>query len=57
MATMPKTIGIFAGLLTKEGKLRLQRRIEKDSIIPGPGIISGQEEWAANFVGCPYLFC
>ena len=35
MATMPKTIGVFAGLLTREGKLRLQRRIEKDSLIPG----------------------
>ncbi len=31
----PKTIGVFAGLLTREGKLRLQRRTEKDSIIPG----------------------
>jgi len=31
----PKTIGIFAGLLTSSGKLRLQRRIEKGSIIPG----------------------
>ncbi|MDO8424627.1 MAG: NUDIX hydrolase [bacterium] len=31
----PKTIGVFAGLLTEEGKVRLQRRIEKDSIIPG----------------------
>jgi len=31
----PKTIGIFAGLLTSKGKIRLQRRIEKDSIIPG----------------------
>ncbi len=31
----PKTIGVFAGLLTSEGKNRLQRRIEKDSIIPG----------------------
>jgi 8-oxo-dGTP pyrophosphatase MutT (NUDIX family) len=35
MATMPKTIGVFARLLTKEGKVRLQRRIEKGSIIPG----------------------
>ncbi len=31
----PKTIGVFAGLLTSVGKVRLQRRIEKDSIIPG----------------------
>lgn len=35
MTTMPKTIGVFAGLLTSQGKLRLQRRVEKDSIIPG----------------------
>lgn len=31
----PKMIGVFAGLLTSTGKIRLQRRIEKDSIIPG----------------------
>ncbi len=31
----PKTIGVFAGLLTSEGKIRLQRRIEKDSLVPG----------------------
>ncbi|MFH1841518.1 MAG: NUDIX domain-containing protein [Candidatus Nealsonbacteria bacterium] len=31
----PKTIGIFAGLLNREGKLLLQRRTEKGSIIPG----------------------
>jgi len=31
----PKTIGIFAGLMTSTGKLRLQRRIEQGSIIPG----------------------
>lgn len=31
----PKTIGVFAGLLTIAGKIRLQRRIEKGSIIPG----------------------
>jgi len=31
----PKTIGVFAGLLTSDGKIRLQRRIEKDSLIPG----------------------
>jgi len=35
MATEPKTIGVFAGLLTSKGKLRLQRRTEKGSIAPG----------------------
>ena len=31
----PKTIGVFAGIINKEGKLLLQQRIEKRSIIPG----------------------
>jgi len=31
----PRTVGVFAGLLTNKGKVRLQRRIEKGSIIPG----------------------
>lgn len=30
----PTSIGVFAGLLTSAGKIRLQRRVEKGSIIP-----------------------
>lgn len=31
----PKTIGVFAGLLDRNGKLLLQRRLEKSSLLPG----------------------